>query len=327
MLRRHPGGPGAGRLALIALVPVVVGAGLWLVNGDGGAPTTTRLEATQSSVDPLLGQALVGPWDAAGPQPAPAPAPAAVAPAAPGAEPALAESVTAAPGSGAASAGSPVPAPGPGVVIDRADSIDGGVDGGAGSTSEAEPAVSRGTGAATSSADMSGGATSAPSAPSTGERSTTPEPTTTSTPTTQATTTTTSPPAPAPSTLGSRNAAAEADVVPLTNRDRVAAGLGSLSRNACLDAAASGFAEQMARSGVLAHNSGAGAAVAGCRTNPSWGDNVGTAKPCDTALLEEEWMDSPSHRRNILTGAFTLIGVGAWTDDKGACWVQVLFSS
>jgi uncharacterized protein YkwD len=83
----------------------------------------------------------------------------------------------------------------------------------------------------------------------------------------------------------------------------------------------------MARSGVLAHNPGAGAAVAGCRSNPSWGDNVGTSKPCDTALLEREWMGSPSHRRNILTGAFTLIGVGAWTDDKGACWVQVLFSS
>ena len=116
-------------------------------------------------------------------------------------------------------------------------------------------------------------------------------------------------------------------MVPLTNQDRTGAGLGSLSRNSCLDSVASGYAEQMARSGVLAHNPGAGAAVAGCRSNPSWGDNVGTSKPCDTALLEREWMDSPSHRRNILTGAFTLIGVGAWTDEKGACWVQVLFSS
>jgi len=115
--------------------------------------------------------------------------------------------------------------------------------------------------------------------------------------------------------------------VPLTNRDRGREGLGPLTRNACLDAIASGYAEKMARSGVLAHNPGAGPAVTGCRPNASWGDNVGTAAPCDTALLEERWMASPSHRRNILTGAFQLIGVGAWTDAQGGCWVQVLFSS
>jgi uncharacterized protein YkwD len=144
---------------------------------------------------------------------------------------------------------------------------------------------------------------------------------TTTTTTITTTTTTTAPPARA------RNAGAEAEVVPLTNADRSANGLGSLSRNGCLDAVASGYAEQMARSGVLAHNPGAGPAVTGCRANATWGDNVGMSTACDTALLEREWMASPGHRRNILTGAFTLIGVGAWTDEKGACWVQVLFSS
>ena len=320
MLRRHLGRSGAGRLALFALVPVVLGAGLWLVNRDGGSPATTRLEATQSSIDPLLGgQATVGPWDTAGPATAGQPAPATAGVGEPGA----AESATA--GAGPAETAAPAPAPSAagGAVIGRADSIDGGVDGGAGSTSEPEPTLSRGTGAATSTADLSGGATSDASAPS----ATTSEPTTTSTPTTQATTTTTAAPAPAPSAGLSRNSAAAAEVVPLTNQDRSAAGLGTLSRNSCLDSAASGFAEQMARSGVLAHNPGAGAAVLGCRPGGAWGDNVGTSKPCDTALLEEEWMDSPSHRRNILTREFTLIGVGAWTDEKGACWVQVLFSS
>lgn len=83
----------------------------------------------------------------------------------------------------------------------------------------------------------------------------------------------------------------------------------------------------MARSGVLAHNPGAGPAVRGCRPNGAWGDNVGTAGPCNTTLLEDRWMASPSHRRNILDGTFTQIGVGAWTDARGDCWVQVLFSS
>lgn len=115
--------------------------------------------------------------------------------------------------------------------------------------------------------------------------------------------------------------------MPLTNADRAATGLGALSRNGCLDAAAAGFAEQMARTGVLAHNPGAGGGVNGCRTNATWGDNVGMSTACDVARLEREWMASPGHRRNILTGAFTLIGVGAWTDDSGTCWVQVLFSS
>ena len=115
--------------------------------------------------------------------------------------------------------------------------------------------------------------------------------------------------------------------MPLTNRDRSTDGLVALTRNSWLDSVASRYAEQMARSGVLAHNPGSGAAVTDCHPGATWGDNVGTAAPCDTARLERDWMASPSHRRNILTGAFRLIGVGAWTDEQGGCWVQVLFSS
>jgi len=146
-----------------------------------------------------------------------------------------------------------------------------------------------------------------------------------------ATTTTTRPPPPAPAAVArsgpARAPGAEADVVPLTNRDRSGEGLGSLTRSACLDTVASRYAEQMARSGVLAHNPGAGPAVIGCQPGATWGDNVGTAAPCDTARLERDWMASPSHRRNIMNGAFRQIGVGAWTDEHGGCWVQVLFSS
>ena len=136
---------------------------------------------------------------------------------------------------------------------------------------------------------------------------------------------------PAPSLAGAAGPAhvpsVEADMVPLTNQDRNANGLGSLARNACLDGVAAGYAEQMARSGVLAHNPGAGAAVAGCRTDATWGDNVATSAPCDSALMEERFMASPPHRHNILTGAFSYVGVGAWSDAAGGCWVQVLFST
>jgi uncharacterized protein YkwD len=323
MLRRHPGGSGAGRVALLALVPLVLGAGLWLTTAGGQAPATTRLEATQSSAGPLGGDARPAPWDAA--------APATPAPGAPvGTGGAGETATTAATGPPAPSAGlsdPPAPPPAPASSAGRSAATDGGVGGGVGEGADSETSSETGTGLARSSADSSGVATSPASAATADESpSTTAASTTTSTPTTQATTTTTAP-APPPSTARARNPAAEAEVVPLTNGDRSAAGLGTVARNACLDSAASGFAEQMARTGVLAHNSGAGGAVAGCRPNATWGDNVGTSTPCDTDLLEEKWMDSPSHRRNIVNGAFTLIGVGAWTDEKGACWVQVLFSS
>ncbi len=104
-------------------------------------------------------------------------------------------------------------------------------------------------------------------------------------------------------------------------------GLGALARNACVDAAASGYAEQMARRGVMAHEQGAGTSITGCRPGAAWGDNVGTAGPCSAALLEERWMASPGHHRNIMTGGFTQVGVGVWTDERGTCWAQVLFSS
>lgn len=144
---------------------------------------------------------------------------------------------------------------------------------------------------------------------------------TTSTTSTSTTSTTTVPPGP------SRLPSVEADLLPLTNRDRVANGLGTLSRNSCIDAVASNYAQQLARNGALVHNPASGAGVTGCVPGASWGDNIGTASECDAGVLEDAWMASPSHRHNILTAGFTQVGFGAWTDTKGACWVQVLFSS
>jgi uncharacterized protein YkwD len=176
---------------------------------------------------------------------------------------------------------------------------------------------------------VTGGA--APSAPDAVPSTTSESPATTApAPVTTAPTTTTTTAPTTTTTVATgpvRSPSPAAEVVPATNADRVAEGLEPLARNGCLDSAASRFAEQMAHSGVLAHNPGAGAAITDCRPGATWGDNVGTAAPCDVALLEQKWMASAGHRRNILTPAFRLIGVGAWTDDKGGCWVQVLFSS
>ena len=213
----------------------------------------------------------------------------------------------------------PAPAPGPGASVLAAGVAPSTVEGG---SPEPAPSAGGGTGTPGTSTSVAGEVASPASVQAT--TTSTAPPTSSSSTSSSSSTTTTTAPAPAGRT---RVAGVEAEVVPLTNADRTAAGLGALSRNACLDAAASGFAEQMARSGVLAHNPGAGAAANGCRADATWGDNVGMSTACDVARLEREWMASPGHRRNILTGAFTVIGVGAWADETGTCWVQVLFSS
>ncbi len=310
MLRRLLGGPDAGRNAVLAVLPVLVGAILLLGSGDRRSTENSLLETTRGPAWPTL---LEDPGPAstsvattsAAEETAGAAMAESLSPAAAG--PADSTSTPGSPwtpgqtaaGSGTGAAGSPA-----------------GVEGDAGS-------------GATSPVDAAPIEDSTATADPTADATPTAGPTSTSAPTTRAAeTTTTTAAAPAATSGGpARAAGVEAEVVPLTNQDRSAQGLGALSRNACLDSVASGYAQQMARSGVLAHNSGAGPAVQGCRPNSSWGDNVGTAAPCDTARLEREWMASPGHRRNILDGAFQHIGVGAWTDEHGGCWVQVLFSS
>lgn len=323
MLRRLLGRPDAGRQAVLALLPVVIGAALLLASGDRPSTESSVLETTKGPAWPKLLDAR-------------APTSTSVAPATPAAEQSAgattggplslaagrAES-TAESGSGSTSAPAstsnpdPDPAPGSGTrTAGPPSALEGDASPGAALRGADAPADEAGT---TTRGPAAEGAEAAPTARATPTARTAEAPTTT----------TTAAPPPVPTTTGgrARDPGVEAEVVPLTNQDRRAEGLGALSRNACLDSVASGFAEKMARSGVLAHNPGAGSAIGGCRPNAAWGDNVGTATPCDTPRLEREWMASPGHRRNILDGRFKLIGVGAWTDDQGGCWIQVLFSS
>jgi uncharacterized protein YkwD len=41
--------------------------------------------------------------------------------------------------------------------------------------------------------------------------------------------------------------------------------------------------------------------------------------------MESAWMNSPSHRANILSGSFSAAGVGVAYDDRGQVWVCVDF--
>jgi uncharacterized protein YkwD len=207
------------------------------------------------------------------------------------------------------------------------------VDAAAETQEAAQQKVSTGPAAGATSVAVAEAGTSGPtSGPTTTTAAATTAPATAArgadpTTTTMASTTTTTPTTVAVPAGPSRLPSVEAELLPLTNADRTAQGLGALTRNACMDTVASGYAKLMAGSGVMAHNPAAGPDVTACRPGASWGDNVGTTGPCSAKLLEEAWMASPSHRHNILTGSFQQVGFGAWADANGSCWVQVLFSS
>ncbi len=349
MFPKYRGGPGAGRGLVLLVLAVLVGAGL-LLAPDRPEARATRLEVAQASVSPFESYF----FDArrgsdVDPTVVPTLPPAGLAGAEPQVTSAAASALAAwaaewAPGTQPAPASGPQPAPAPGVqpalppgsqpapVAGDQVALDPPSQPAPAPSAAPSPQQTVPTTPGVTAGDL---ATFLQAFSAESPVASTTPPTTTSPPvtpaaevvtTTSSSTTTTTTTAPA-RTGPTRTPSVEAEVVPLTNRDRSGEGLGSLTRSGCLDSIASGYAEQMARSGVLAHNPGAGPAVIGCQPGASWGDNVGTSRPCDAALLEREWMASPSHRKNILTAAFRQIGVGAWTDEQGGCWVQVLFSS
>ena len=103
-------------------------------------------------------------------------------------------------------------------------------------------------------------------------------------------------------------------VVDLTNQQRQDTAAATLVRNPLLDEAARLKAEHMAREGYFAHYSPSGVtpwhwfSVAGYEYVHA-GENL-AVHFTDTRALVQAWMDSPSHRDNIVNQQFTEIGVG-----------------
>lgn len=118
-------------------------------------------------------------------------------------------------------------------------------------------------------------------------------------------------------------------IINLTNEERSDDALGSLTRSALLDQAAQLKAEHMAEEGYFAHYAPDG-------TSPwYWFDEVSynyqkagenlAVHFNDSGKVVDAWMDSPSHRANILNGEYTEIGVGtAKGEYKGSKTVFVV---
>jgi uncharacterized protein YkwD len=55
-----------------------------------------------------------------------------------------------------------------------------------------------------------------------------------------------------------------------------------------------------------------------------WGENVGVTSG-SIAGLQQAFLDSPSHRANILDRRFRRVAVGAYRDGDGLLWVTIFF--
>lgn len=120
----------------------------------------------------------------------------------------------------------------------------------------------------------------------------------------------------------------EKQVASLTNSERKAAGLGSLTLDSQLSKLARMKAEDMAKKGYFSHTSPTyGSAFDMMKkygvSYRTAGENIAKGQKTPEAVMNG-WMNSSGHRANILSSAYTHIGVGYAKDSKGnTYWVQI----
>lgn len=115
-----------------------------------------------------------------------------------------------------------------------------------------------------------------------------------------------------------------------TNAQRSAAGRSPLSLSASLTAVAQAHAEDMARRQTLSHTGGDGSDMEERvrRVNYRFGaiaENVASHSGSRNAarVVNEQWMNSEGHRRNMLNPEFTEVGIGYASNGNSHYYVQV----
>jgi uncharacterized protein YkwD len=123
------------------------------------------------------------------------------------------------------------------------------------------------------------------------------------------------------------DAAMQQQALRFTNDARRRHGCPALTINARLVQAARRHAADMVSRGYFEHRSPSGdnAGDRVAATGYDWsayGENIARGQD-SAAEVVQDWMDSPSHRENILTCGFSEVGVGrAYDADHKAYWVQ-----
>ena len=126
-------------------------------------------------------------------------------------------------------------------------------------------------------------------------------------------------------------AEAERELLVLVNRDRAAAGLPELSRDARLQEIARAHSREMARTGEVFHVSaksgGAVDRVRAAQVSPfprTLAENAGRA--FSTVEVEHGFMGSPGHRANVLNPDITHVGIGVAVGEAEGGVVPLFFT-
>ena len=115
----------------------------------------------------------------------------------------------------------------------------------------------------------------------------------------------------------------EQDMLRLTNQDRARHDVGRLRLDNARSRKAHKHSAAMARNGRIFHTGDpASYYLRGVRWS-KWGENVGETSGA-LGGLQDAFMDSAAHRRNILDRRFDKVGIGIVRRD-GTAWVTLFF--
>lgn len=139
---------------------------------------------------------------------------------------------------------------------------------------------------------------------------------------------TTAPPPPAPSAPsapqhGTRNTGCEQYMYDQINAARRNAGRGTLQFDTVIQYIAVDWSDEMSGSQTLRHNPNYGDQILRHRNYRTAGENVG--RGYEQGSLFQAFMNSPGHRENIESGAYSHVTVGCLTDGNGQLWVTQNF--
>jgi uncharacterized protein YkwD len=108
-----------------------------------------------------------------------------------------------------------------------------------------------------------------------------------------------------------------------TNDDRARNGVDKLKMDPQLSRVARKRANHLAKIATLVHTSNLSKNITHWRTV---GENIGYNYSYSVSEMENMFMDSPTHRANILKPSYRYLGIGT-KEAKGRLWVVVLFES
>lgn len=111
----------------------------------------------------------------------------------------------------------------------------------------------------------------------------------------------------------------------LVNTERKAAGLKTMTRQACLQRHAEVHAQRMAKAGKLYHRTPAAlrTVMQRCKLT-SIGENIAVGKAMTSPQVVSAWMGSSGHRANILKKDFNRIGAAYHNRSNGQrYWIQL----